>query len=238
VLFDVFDRRVEQQLAALERVGMAAAMGHGVGGHAMGGGGGGAMGSDGKPMNKVGLLVGGCWFDFTKKMSQKPLLLISHPPAAASPAQPLEAHHTSFTRHPPPLGPTQSMSCDPSTLDIDISDAPWFGALVNGKGYIDPAATAPAAAGQQPLVISVSKGKRYRMRVIGGMSSWALKVNVSGHSMNVIALDGRPVKPRNAQAVVVSSGERFDFVLTAGGSQFGWVVRVGVRCDEGWSSRP
>jgi len=109
--------------------------------------------------------------------------------------------------------------CDAAALNQDISDAPWYGIQINGKGYIDADSNAmePGGSGaQQPLVINVRKGKRYRMRVIGGMSSWALKVNVTGHGMQVIALDGRPVTPRNAQAVVVSSGERFDFVLNAG----------------------
>lgn len=108
--------------------------------------------------------------------------------------------------------------CDAAALNQDISDAPWYGIQINGKGYIgaDSNAMEPGGSGaQQPLVINVRKGKRYRMRVIGGMSSWALKVNVTGHGMQVIALDGRPVTPRNAQAVVVSSGERFDFVLNA-----------------------
>jgi FtsP/CotA-like multicopper oxidase with cupredoxin domain len=98
--------------------------------------------------------------------------------------------------------------CAPEVLNQDISDAPWGGVRVNGRG-------AGAGAGE-PLVLTVEAGKRYRMRLIGGMSSWALKVGVSGHSMQVIALDGRPVVPRKAEALLLTSGERADFVLAAG----------------------
>lgn len=65
-------------------------------------------------------------------------------------------------------------------------------------------------------MVTVERGKRHRLRLIGGMSSWALRVGVQGHSLQLIALDGRPVQPLDADSLLLTSGERADVVLHAG----------------------
>jgi FtsP/CotA-like multicopper oxidase with cupredoxin domain len=127
-----------------------------------------------------------------------------------------------------PKAPSGKMAalCDPEVLNQDISDAPWYGVQVNGEGAI--AAADDAVAGKNgtmtakttfsgaPLVLTVERGQRYRFRLIGGMSSWALKVNFTGgHQFDVIALDGRPIEPKRARALILTSGERADVVLKA-----------------------
>lgn len=117
-----------------------------------------------------------------------------------------------------PASPSGKMAalCDPAVLNQDISDAPWFGLQLNGAGIIAGVGDKASATMGKPHVITVERGKRYRLRFIGGMSSWAVKVNFTGgHEFDLIALDGRAIAPRRARAVVLTSGERADVVLKA-----------------------
>jgi FtsP/CotA-like multicopper oxidase with cupredoxin domain len=119
----------------------------------------------------------------------------------AAPAVPAAGHAGGAAAAASAAPPT---TCPPEVLDQDISDAPWGGVQVNGRG------------GAAPLIITVKPGKSYRLRFIGGQSSWALRVGAGGgHKLTIIALDGRPVAPRPADAFVISSGERVDAVLAA-----------------------
>ena len=89
---------------------------------------------------------------------------------------------------------------------------PAFPALlpcqVNGESF---------ATTNQAAVFRVQQGRRYRFRTVGGMASWALRVAEQGHNLTVIAIDGQPIQPAPADAFVLTSGERVDFVLHAGG---------------------
>lgn len=102
--------------------------------------------------------------------------------------------------------------CDPAVLNMDISDAPWMAAQVNGQGYVF---VNGSVASGKPLVVNVKAGQRYRLRWIGGMSSWAMQIAVRNHSYDVIAFDARPIEPIKAQSYILSAGERMDAVLTA-----------------------
>lgn len=67
----------------------------------------------------------------------------------------------------------------------------------------------------RPAVLAVRPGGRHRFRLIAATSSWGLAVRVQEHRLTVAALDGRPVAPRPAAGVVVTPGERVDFILHA-----------------------
>lgn len=95
----------------------------------------------------------------------------------------------------------------------DWSDAPFTTILTNGKGWVtDPTTKRPVGS---PYIIKVQKGKRYRFRTIQGAASWGLKVQVEGHGISVIALDGANVKATPAKGFVFTPGERVDFILHA-----------------------
>ncbi|XP_072045772.1 hephaestin-like protein [Amphiura filiformis] len=63
-------------------------------------------------------------------------------------------------------------------------------------------------------VFDVKPGARYRFRVIGN-NICHLTVAVENHELTVIASDGVPIKPVVVDQIGLSSGERYDFVLTA-----------------------
>jgi len=67
----------------------------------------------------------------------------------------------------------------------------------------------------RPYVVEVERGKRHRVRLIGAMSSWTLKVAFASHAVDVIALDGAPVSVVRGQRAVLTPGERADVVLRA-----------------------
>lgn len=85
--------------------------------------------------------------------------------------------------------------------------------LINGRGrYRDPVKGNNFA----PLtVFNVTRGKRYRFRVIGPGSLYPFRVSVDGHMLTVIASDGYDLEPVVAESFVINPGERFDFEITA-----------------------
>ncbi|KAK2717485.1 hypothetical protein QYM36_006309 [Artemia franciscana] len=86
--------------------------------------------------------------------------------------------------------------------------------LVNGKGrnYSEGGAEV-----QTPLSrFTVTKGFRYRFRMISnGNMNCPIQVSVDGHTLQAIASDGQAFEPVEVDSIVISSGERFDFVLNA-----------------------
>jgi hypothetical protein len=102
----------------------------------------------------------------------------------------------------------------PAPTPMPPAAAPNATAAAKNATASAPSRPPPAFSGS-PYVITVEKDKRYRLRLIAGTSSWALRVNVTGHNLTLIALDGRPIAARKADALVFTSGERADVVLSA-----------------------
>ncbi|CAH0550161.1 unnamed protein product [Brassicogethes aeneus] len=87
--------------------------------------------------------------------------------------------------------------------------------LVNGKGrFIYPDSGEETVT---PLeVFTVTKGKRYRFRMINAFCSICpAQVSIEGHVMTIIATDGNAVKPTPVQTLISNAGERYDFILNA-----------------------
>ena len=57
-------------------------------------------------------------------------------------------------------------------------------------------------------------GQRIRLRIINAGSDTAFQVGSPEHRMNVIATDGFPVEPRQADSVILGMGERVDAIVT------------------------
>ncbi|KAF5298038.1 hypothetical protein FQR65_LT09849 [Abscondita terminalis] len=87
--------------------------------------------------------------------------------------------------------------------------------LINGKGqFIDPVTKIST---NTPLeMFEVESDKRYRFRVINaGATTCPVHLIIEGHKMQIIAADGEPVKPVIADSLMLTSAERYDFVLYA-----------------------
>src|SRR5262249_30583132 len=99
----------------------------------------------------------------------------------------------------------------------DLGDVPFQSALINGKGRAPGDTTSPLAT------LEVKKGETVRLRLINGSSTYALRFQVDGHPLSVIATDGAPMRPVTVDNLVVHVGERFDVLLRARQDGAHWV---------------
>jgi FtsP/CotA-like multicopper oxidase with cupredoxin domain len=98
----------------------------------------------------------------------------------------------------------------------DVADIPFQSALINGKGR---------APGEKSslAVMEVKKGEKLRLRLINGSSTYALRFQIDGHPLTVIATDGAPVRPVTIDNLVLGVGERYDVLLEASGEGAHWI---------------
>ncbi|XP_030376328.1 laccase-2-like [Scaptodrosophila lebanonensis] len=99
--------------------------------------------------------------------------------------------------------------------------------LINGRGsYIEPSSRVRQAR-IPPQVYFLQAGKRYRFRVIhAGSHACPFKVQAQRHLLRIIASDGFNVEPRTFDALIINSGERYDFVLLANNTRGDYWLRV------------
>lgn len=124
----------------------------------------------------------------------------------------------------------------PANYDTDlgtytISDwtyitAPQMGARVNmalqnfGPGppmdsiVINGTNKSPRGTGRYNTV-TISKGKKYRLRIINTSVDNSLRVTLDGHQLQVITADFVPIKPYNANWILVGIGQRYDVIINA-----------------------
>ena len=62
-----------------------------------------------------------------------------------------------------------------------------------------------------------------RLRLINGSSTYALRFQVDGHSLTVIASDGQPIKPVRVDNLVMDVGETYDVLLKAYQEGVHWI---------------
>lgn len=62
-------------------------------------------------------------------------------------------------------------------------------------------------------VVSVEKGKRYRLRIIGATTLFSVNFHIPGHSMRVIEVDGQMVDPFQTEYLEVFSGQRYSVIV-------------------------
>jgi FtsP/CotA-like multicopper oxidase with cupredoxin domain len=76
----------------------------------------------------------------------------------------------------------------------DWSDQTFYTLLTNGKGWVKDD---QGMAVGEPEIIRVQHGKRYRLRIISGVASWGIKINITGHTFDVIQISGGYVQVGN-----------------------------------------
>ncbi|XP_049867454.1 uncharacterized protein LOC126367770 [Pectinophora gossypiella] len=83
--------------------------------------------------------------------------------------------------------------------------------LINGKGKTAESPDAPLSK------FKIEFGKRYRFRLAygGGTKSCPVKFSIDEHAIDLVALDGHIIEKERVNAIVLSRGERADFILDA-----------------------
>ncbi|RZC42614.1 laccase-like, partial [Asbolus verrucosus] len=96
--------------------------------------------------------------------------------------------------------------------------------LINGR---DPFPTGAALS-----IFNVKRNKRYRFRVAytGGKLGCPVTLSIDNHLIKIIALDGNPISPSVADSIILSKGERVDFVLKTNQDTNDYFLRV-KSCD-------
>nr|XP_040232544.2 uncharacterized protein LOC120955589 [Anopheles coluzzii] len=99
--------------------------------------------------------------------------------------------------------------------------------LINGRGrHFDE--EEHELQTQAPLTVyRVKKGYRYRFRLVSSGSQFCpFQLQIEKHRMQLIATDGGAVQPTMVDTLISTSGERYDFVLSANQKPGTYWVRV------------
>ncbi|KAJ6582164.1 laccase 2 precursor [Mycena capillaripes] len=118
-------------------------------------------------------------------------------------------------------GPIAIYDVDDETTVITLADWYHFPApsaplipvanstLINGLGRYMGGPASPLA------VISVTKGKRYRFRLVAISCDPNYNFSIDGHSLTIIEVDGVNHKPLTVDSLQIFAGQRYSFVLRA-----------------------
>ncbi|KAL4734675.1 Cupredoxin [Aspergillus similis] len=63
--------------------------------------------------------------------------------------------------------------------------------------------------------VLVEKGKKYRLRLVDSSVDGWMKFSIDGHKLTVISTDLVPIEPYETDAVILTSGQRYDVVFEA-----------------------
>ena len=101
-----------------------------------------------------------------------------------------------------PMAPGGMGVSTTSPLGQDGGDVTYPYFIANGRVTTDP------------LTMDYRAGQRIRLRIINAGSDTAFRIAVPGTAMTVIATDGYPVVPVEANSVILGMGERVDAIIT------------------------
>ncbi|KAK7055305.1 multicopper oxidase/laccase [Favolaschia claudopus] len=99
---------------------------------------------------------------------------------------------------------------------------PLFGSsnLINGKGRFAGGSASPLA------VVSVTRNKRYRFRLISMSAEPNYIFSIDKHDMTVIEADGVSTQPLCVDSMQVFTGQRYSFVLNANQKADNYWIRI------------
>ena len=107
-----------------------------------------------------------------------------------------------------PPGPNDLPYLQISPDGVQNGDLFFWSALINGKGKHPDTSYIKSRLS----IFTVNPGEVYRFRFIG-VSNFLFWLSVDEHQLSVIATDGYLVQPVTTDYIIISSGERYDFLL-------------------------
>ena len=84
----------------------------------------------------------------------------------------------------------------------------FYSGIINGRGRFEDT-IAPLST------FSVTTGKYFLFRIVGAMNREAYMFSIDGHTLRVIATDGKDIEHTDVEYISVESGERYDFLVHA-----------------------
>ena len=94
---------------------------------------------------------------------------------------------------------------------LETGDLPFWSGLINGKGRHE---SVPYNKTRLEI-FTVEEGSSYRFRLIGVQGLYSFKFSIDEHNLTVLSTDGSLIEPISTQFIILHTGERYDFILTA-----------------------
>jgi iron transport multicopper oxidase len=104
---------------------------------------------------------------------------------------------------------------DRNSQDVGIATEGHNATLINGAGRTFPINPNANATNVPLAVVSVTKGKRYRFRVINMSSDPGYLFSIDQHNFTIIEADGENVVPHAVDALQIFAGQRYSLVFHA-----------------------
>ena len=101
-----------------------------------------------------------------------------------------------------------------NTCSVDgaeVGPIPYWSGIINGKGWHKNI----SFMNTRLSTFNVERGKTYRFRLIGAQANYAYRFSIDGHNLTLVATDGYFIEPVETDYIIVHTGERYDFLLTA-----------------------
>ena len=93
----------------------------------------------------------------------------------------------------------------------EVGPIPYWSGIINGKGQHKGIPFINTSLSN----FHVERGKTYRFRLIGAQGIYAYKFSIDGHNLTLVATDGYFIEPVVTDYIIIHTGERYDFLLTA-----------------------
>ncbi|EUC56627.1 oxidorectuctase, putative [Rhizoctonia solani AG-3 Rhs1AP] len=117
---------------------------------------------------------------------------------------------------PAPVLEHQMFSVDNTALLSPVPDS----GLINGKGRYVGGPQVPRS------VINVTRGKRYRLRVINASAIGSFTFSIEGHRLTVIEADGIPHEPLVVDSFQIYAGQRYSVIVETNQTAANYWIRA------------
>ena len=110
--------------------------------------------------------------------------------------------------------PTQRDNVYNNTCSADgaeVGPIPYWSGIINGLGKYKRV----NFNSSRLSVFNVEGGKTYRFRLVGAQANYAYRFSIDGHKLQLVATDGFFIEPIETDYIIIHTGERYDFLLTA-----------------------
>jgi hypothetical protein len=97
------------------------------------------------------------------------------------------------------------------------------------NGLINGTMVSPSGSGGAYSTVTLTKGKRYRLRLINTSLDNHFKVSLDGHNLTVIQADFVPIVPYSTQWLFIGIGQRYDVIITANQAVSSYWFRADVQ---------
>jgi FtsP/CotA-like multicopper oxidase with cupredoxin domain len=106
--------------------------------------------------------------------------------------------------------------------------------LLGGAGDVDyPHYLVNGQTAAAPATLTARPGQRVRVRIINAGTDTAFRVALGGHRLTVTHSDGFPVQPKEADALLIGMGERYDVAVTVADGVFPFVAAAEGKTGQG-----